>query len=323
MIEVRSLEKCYKINKNGKGFKAAMKSLVSPDYEIKRAVDHISFHVNEGEKVAFIGPNGAGKSTTIKMLTGVLSPTSGTVKVNGQDIQKKRKEYLSSIGVVFGQRTQLWWDLPVIDSLQLLRYIYKIPQEKYKKNLGFYTELLGLDEFIQQPVRQLSLGQRMRAEIAASMIHSPKIVFLDEPTIGLDIIAKERIRDLLNVINKERKVTMVFTSHDMQEVELICERMVVLNKGVIVCDDSIKKVKEMSGEGRILQVKFCKAYDEVQVEGITGEESGQYQKLFRIGKNVDLPSFISLLVNSYEVKDFTVNDVEIETVIKNIYCRDV
>lgn len=323
MIEVRDLEKCYKINRNGKGMKAAIKSFLVPDYEIKHAVNHINFSVAEGEKVAFIGPNGAGKSTTIKMLTGVLTPTSGEILVNDKSIQKARKEYLSSIGVVFGQRTQLWWDLPVVDSLELLRYIYRVPQKQFSCNLDFYTELLGLQEFLWQPVRQLSLGQRMRAEIAASMIHSPKIVFLDEPTIGLDIIAKEKIRELLNVINEERKVTMIFTSHDMQEVELICDRMIVLNKGIIVCDDSIQRVKEMSGEERILQVQFKVPYDEVKICGIEGEAKGEYQKSFRLSREINIPQFISTLMSMYDVADLTVGDVEIEAVIKNIYCKDV
>lgn len=319
MIEAVNLKKNYKIAKNGKGIMGAFKNLLIPEYTIKEAVKDINFKIEEGEKVAFIGPNGAGKSTTIKMLSGILEPTGGKVLINGNEVKKKRNEYLSSIGVVFGQRTQLWWDLPVIDSYELLRKIYAIPKEAYDKNLARFIELLDVGKFLNQPVRQLSLGQRMRADMIAAMLHNPDIIFFDEPTIGLDIIAKESIRDFLNVVNKERKITMIITTHDMHEVEQICERLIVINQGVIVCDDKIGNVKKQFANEHCVSVLFSKPYDHVEIMQVEGKIKNNFEMTFHLNQDIDVMEFMKQLNAQYEVEDFKVSNVDIETIIKNIY----
>ena len=227
MIEVQGVKKYYKIAKRDKGFVQTMKGLVNRKYEIKKAVDDISFTIQKGEIVGFIGPNGAGKSTTIKMLSGILYPDEGNIKINGFIPYKQRKQYVKNIGVVFGQKTQLNWDLPLIESFELMKFIYKIPQQKYEENLHKFTELLDMEEFINQPVRQLSLGQRMRGDIVAALLHSPEIVFFDEPTIGLDVVAKEKIREFIKYMNQTENTTIIFTTHDMQDIEKVCERLII------------------------------------------------------------------------------------------------
>ncbi|HYH01799.1 MAG TPA: ATP-binding cassette domain-containing protein, partial [Bacillota bacterium] len=210
LIEVQHVVKDYKIHQKEKGILGAVKNTLHPKYIIKRAVNDISFSIAQGDMVGFIGPNGAGKSTTIKILSGILYPTAGEVRVFGLTPHKQRKEYVKKIGVVFGQKTQLWWDLPITDTFDLLKYIYKIPERLYQKNLAMFNELLGLHDFSSQSVRQLSLGQRMRAEVAAALIHNPEIVFFDEPTIGLDIVAKDKIRNFIKWLNQEKATTMLF-----------------------------------------------------------------------------------------------------------------
>ncbi|MEE3312862.1 MAG: ATP-binding cassette domain-containing protein, partial [Treponema sp.] len=223
-IEVKGISKEFKVNKRGAGIPGMIANMFVPKYEIKHAVNDLSFNIEKGEMVGFIGPNGAGKSSTIKMLSGILCPDKGTISVNGYIPYKQRKAYVGNIGVVFGQKSQLQWDLPVIDSFELLRAIYRIPHDKYKRNLERFTEMLDMKGFINQPVRQLSLGQRMRSDIVASLLHSPDIVFFDEPTIGVDVIGKETIRSFIRQLNEEDKVTMIFTTHDMQDIEQTCNR---------------------------------------------------------------------------------------------------
>ncbi len=319
MIEVINLKKNYKISKTEKGVINAIKSLLVPEYIVKEAVKSINFKIGSGEKVALIGPNGAGKSTTIKMLIGILEPTSGKVLINGHDLHQNRNGYLTKIGVVFGQRTQLWWDLPVIDSYELLRKIYVIPRETYNHNLEEFVELLNVRSFLNQPVRQLSLGQRMRADIIAAMLHNPQIVFFDEPTIGLDIIAKEKIRDFLNRVNRERNITMIFTTHDMHEVERICKRVIIINDGKIACDDSIMHVQEHYSKERLITVRFLKPYEKVSIIDIVGKKINPFEFEFHLYKENDIIRFINLLSNKYEVGDFEVTNIDIETIIKNIY----
>ncbi|MBO7638497.1 MAG: ATP-binding cassette domain-containing protein, partial [Treponema sp.] len=227
-----------------------------PKYEIKKAVNELSFNIEKGEMVGFIGPNGAGKSSTIKMLSGILCPDKGSIKVNGYIPYKQRKSYVKNIGVVFGQKSQLQWDLPVIDSFELLRAIYRIPEDKYKKNLERFTEMLDMKGFIKQPVRQLSLGQRMRSDIVASLLHSPDIVFFDEPTIGVDVIGKETIRSFIKQLNKEDKVTMIFTTHDMQDIEQTCNRIIIIDKGSLMYDGSLHDIRSKYGTARRLIAEF-------------------------------------------------------------------
>ena len=243
MIDVEGLKKYYKIAKRDKGLLQTMRGLFNRKYEIRKAVDDISFQIKKGEIVGFIGPNGAGKSTTIKMLSGILYPDEGKLGVNGFVPYKQRKQYVKNIGVVFGQKTQLNWDLPLIESFELMKFIYKIPQEKYEKNLHKFVKLLDMEDFINQPVRQLSLGQRMRGDIVAALLHSPEVVFFDEPTIGLDVVAKEKIRDFIKYMNKTEQTTIIFTTHDMQDIEKVCDRLIIIDSGKKVYDGSIDEIK--------------------------------------------------------------------------------
>ena len=254
LIDVQGLRKEFQIAKRREGALGALRSLVSREYNTKVAVDNISFQIQPGELVGYIGPNGAGKSTTIKMLTGILVPSGGSVRVRGIVPYERRVENARQIGVVFGQRTQLWWDLPTIESFELLQHIYKIPRERYARNMARFGDLLGLEEFLATPVRQLSLGQRMRADLAAALLHDPDIVYLDEPTIGLDVVAKEKIREFIKEINRERGVTVILTTHDMQDIEKICERMILIDKGTLIYDGPIEQIKERFGKLRTLVV---------------------------------------------------------------------
>lgn len=320
LIEVESLVKDYKLNVRKKGLLGAVKSVMVPEYRMKRAVDNISFSIERGQMVGFIGPNGAGKSTTVKMLTGILVPSSGTISIGGLSPYKDRKENASRIGVVFGQKTQLWWDLPVIDTYELLRHIYKVPAETYKKNMKLFQDLLELNEFINQPVRQLSLGQRMRADIAAALLHDPEIVFFDEPTIGLDVVAKERIREFIRYINKEKGVTMLFTTHDMQDIEKTCRRMIIIDEGGIVYDGTVNQIKERYGRDRILAVEFSERYESIGIPGLETVEENGNRKLLRFKKDeLQISNLIYELTQKYGVLDLTVQEPEIEGIIREIY----
>lgn len=248
MITMEHISKSYKIAKRNAGFGEAVKALFHRDYETVHALKDVSFSISDGEMVGYIGPNGAGKSSTIKILSGILTPDEGTVTINGRVPYKHRKEHVREIGVVFGQRSQLWWDVPVIDSFELLRDIYSVPAPTYKDNLEMLTTLLSLQEILKTPTRQLSLGQRMRCEIAASLLHSPKILFLDEPTIGLDAVSKLAVRDFIRKLNTERHTTVLLTTHDMQDIESIANRVLVLGKGTLLMDGSFDELKQAAGE---------------------------------------------------------------------------
>src|SRR5438128_6923690 len=232
-VRVRGLEKVYRIAQHHRGVLGPLRNLVSRDYRVVRAVDDISFEVAAGEMVGCLGPNGAGKSTTIKMLTGILVPSGGEVQVLGMVPHRRRKQLAQRIGVVFGQRTQLWWDLPLIDSLELLRYVYRVPAERYAHNLRRLRDLLDLDSFLRTPVRQLSLGQRMRGDLAAALLHDPQILYLDEPTIGLDVVAKHRVRDFLREINRQDGVTVLLTTHDLSDAEHLCSSVLMIDHGTL------------------------------------------------------------------------------------------
>lgn len=243
MIEVRDICKSYKVAKRDAGFRAACKSLFHKEYERIQALDRISFSIKEGEMVGYIGPNGAGKSSTIKILSGILTPDSGTCTVDGRIPWKNRISHVRRIGVVFGQRSQLWWDVPVIDSFQLLKDIYQIPEEVYRENLEELVQLLNLRELLKTPVRQLSLGQRMRCELAASLLHNPKILFLDEPTIGLDAVSKLAVREFILERNRSHNTTVILTTHDMQDIEALTNRIILIGKGKILLDGSVSMLK--------------------------------------------------------------------------------
>ncbi|WP_026581911.1 ABC transporter ATP-binding protein [Bacillus sp. J33] len=320
IIEVEHLMKDFMVAKRETGLLGAMKSLVKREHIKKEAVKDISFSIEKGEMVGYIGPNGAGKSTTIKMLTGILVPSSGKVQVNGIVPYENRQENAKNIGVVFGQRTQLWWDLPTIESFELLKEIYQVSNHRYKQNMDTFTEILGLDEFLNTPVRQLSLGQRMRADIAASLLHDPPILFLDEPTIGLDVVAKEKMWTFIKEINKERKITVILTTHDMEDIEKLCERMILIDHGQKVYDGEIAVVKERFGKIRTLIVDLEESASRLPLTGgeVYKEEASRYWIRFNRDK-ISASELIAQITKTHNIKDLTVEEPEIESIISRIY----
>lgn len=320
LIEVNNLVKDYKLNVRKKGLLGSIQSLVIPEYKMKRAVDNISFSIDKGEMVGFIGPNGAGKSTTVKMLTGILVPTSGTITIGGLSPYKDRKKNAMRLGVVFGQRSQLWWDLPTIDTFEILRHIYKIPEKTYRNNMALFNDLLEVNEFISQPVRQLSLGQRMRADIAAALLHDPEIIFFDEPTIGLDVIAKEKVREFIRIINAEKGTTMLFTTHDMQDIEKTCKRMMIIDDGTTIYDGTVEHIKEQYAKSRNLVVEFAEKVGGINIPGIEVVEEKENKKWLRYQKDeVQVSSLIYDLTQRYSIIDLTIEEPEIEGIIREIY----
>lgn len=320
LIEVTELVKEYKLNVRKKGLTGAIRSLLVPEFKLKRAVDSISFTINQGDTVGFIGPNGAGKSTTVKMLTGILAPTSGTVTVGGLSPFKERKKNAMRIGVVFGQKTQLWWDLPVIDTFDLLRHIYRIPAPAYKRNLDMFSEMLGLQDFIHVPVRQLSLGQKMRADIAAALLHDPEILFFDEPTIGLDVVAKEKIREFITFVNREKGTTMLFTTHDMDDIEKTCNRMIIIDKGTKIYDGTVEDIKRTYGNDRIMVVEFGEKADSIYIPGVELIDAKDNRMWLKFHKDeIQASLILNRLTQKYSISDFTVQEPEIEGIIRDIY----
>jgi ABC-2 type transport system ATP-binding protein len=320
MIEVNNLRKDYTINKRPPGISGIFKSMFKPERMIKKAVDGISFQVEKGEILGFIGPNGAGKSTTIKMLTGILVPTEGELTVAGMVPYQERKKYSKNIGVVFGQRTQLWWNLPLRESYDLIRTIYEVPDQVYRDNLKLFSDILDIDELLDVPVRQLSLGQRMKAEIAASLLHNPDIVYLDEPTIGLDIVSKERIREFIKKLNKETGVTVILTTHDMSDIESLCSRIMIIDHGRLIYNGNIHELKKQYGGNRVLLIDFEEEPENLALPfaEITKMEGARRRILFSDDQisSVDL---IHQLSSRFKVKDFALQDTNIEDVIKLIY----
>jgi ABC-2 type transport system ATP-binding protein len=320
LIEVNEVAKQFRIARKQSGIFASAKALFHPQYEMKTAVNGISFSIEPGEMVGFIGPNGAGKSTTIKMLTGILVPTFGDIHVLGHIPHKHREQNAANIGVVFGQRTQLWWDLPLIDSFELLKYVFKLPHDVYTRNLSFLCELLDVHSFINTPVRQLSLGQRMRGDLLAALLHDPAILFLDEPTIGLDAIAKETIRNLLVQINRERKVSVLLTTHDMIDIEKTCKRMIIIDKGSLVYDGGIDSIRANYGKSRTLIVDFkyepnLPTLHEAQV---IDQDGLRYSFSFDKDR-ISASELIARVSQSNEVVDLTIEETDIDSIIKEIY----
>jgi len=288
---------------------------------IVEAVKDISFHVERGELLGYLGPNGAGKSTTIKMLTGILVPSSGRVSVAGLDPSKRRIELAKRIGAMFGQRVQLWWDLPLIDSFELLRHIYKVPADRYRTSLARFREVLDLDPFLQTPVRQLSLGQRIRGELTASMLHEPELLFLDEPTIGLDVVAKQRVRDFLIEINRERGVTVLLTTHDLGDIERLCKRLLVIDHGSLIWDGQIDDLKQRYGAERLLIVDLEAAIPPLQIEGARVEKvDGARQWLRFRGPAAELTARVAA---SAPLVDLQIAEPDIEEIVRRIYSAGV
>jgi len=321
VIKVKELSKVFKIPKKEPGFGGAVRGLFHPQYEDKTAVDQISFQVDAGEIVGYIGVNGAGKSTTIKMLTGVLLPSGGSVKVLGRDPHKQRVDNARDIGVVFGQRTQLWWDLALIESLNLIAKIYSVHPVKYKLMLNQFTETLELDELLNIPVRNMSLGQKMRSELAAALIHEPRVVYLDEPTIGLDLIVKERIRDFIKAQCIAKGMTVILTTHDLGDIEELCKRVIIIDDGRIIYDGPIDTIKKRFGKYREITFETVEQIRDINVpEGAELLSTADRKVQIRFDRTLSSASKVaSAVMNQIEVRDFSLSEPELADIVKQIY----
>ena len=321
IIQVKDLSKEYKIVRRDSGIKNAFRSFIKREYRIVRAVDKVSFSIKKGEIVGYIGPNGAGKSTTIKMLSGILKPDEGIINIMGMDPTVDRIKYVREIGVVFGQKSQLWWDIPAEDSFDLLKDIYKIPDDEYEKNKQELVKILHLEEIIKSPVRQLSLGERMKCELVASLLHSPKILFLDEPTIGLDAISKVIVRDFIKKINKLKKITVILTTHDMADIESLTDRLIMIGHGKKLYDGSVKDIKKKYSNEKIVEV----VYEGVLKDKIVNDKIDileEAQGLIRM--KIDTRKImVSDIVRKYsevcEIKDINVIETGIDDIIYKLY----
>ena len=321
VIEVKQLTKVFKIPKKDPGLGGAVKGLFHPQYQNKTAVNEINFKLEAGEIVGYIGVNGAGKSTTIKMLTGVLMPTSGSINVLGRDPHKQRVDNAHDIGVVFGQRTQLWWDLALIESLNLIARIYNVHPLKYKLMLDQFTETLELDELLNIPVRNMSLGQKMRSELAAALIHEPRVVYLDEPTIGLDLIVKERIRDFIKAQCISKGMTVILTTYDLGDIEELCRRVIIIDDGRIIYDGPIETIKKKFGKFR--EITFETMEDIKTLDLPPGAEmlSTEDHKIqIRFDRTVSTASKVAgAVMNQIDVRDFSLSEPELSDIVKQIY----
>lgn len=325
IIEISGLSKTFRTFSRREGIWGSVKDLVHREYRDLKAVDEISFSVQKGELVGYLGPNGAGKSTSIKMLTGILKPTSGQMHVNGFHPYKDRKAYTRHIGVVFGQRTQLWWDIAVIESFRLLGTIYNVPKKLFEERLSTLNKILELEEVLRTPLRKLSLGQRMRCDIAASLLHNPKVIFLDEPTIGLDAVAKDSIRTFLRKINQDFQTTILLTTHDLQEIEELCKRIIIIDKGKIIYDGSLSAVKHLPGLKREITLEFLgeapmKELHTTFPHGISfTQESERRVKGVLDPQQLSAVDLLRTVVGNYNIADITIHEPSIEDVVMKIY----
>mgnify|MGYP001389277866 FL=1 len=324
MIKVENLVKTYKIIEKEEGLIGYFKNLFHPKYKDFMAVKGINFEIKEGELVGYIGENGAGKSTTIKMLTGLLTPTSGKVTVNGIIPYKERIKNNKNIGAVFGQKTQLWWDLPVIESFRLIKKMYNMTESEYRKNLKKFTKLLELDELLEKQVKNLSLGQKMRCEIAATFLHNPKIVYLDEPTIGLDVFVKEKIRKFIKEINEENKTTVILTTHDLKDIEDVCDRIILLDKGQIIYDGEKQKFKDKYGKyitaELIVKNKKSIIKNDLKNENLKIiEEKENSIKLKFLHEKITILTVMDEISKYCEIEDVHMKEAELEDILKEIY----
>jgi ABC-2 type transport system ATP-binding protein len=322
MIVADQLNKHFKIYETKKGLIGSFTSLVSTKHHVVKAVNDISFNIRQGEFVGYIGPNGAGKSTTIKMLSGILHPTGGNIEVAGLSPQKRRKEVAKKIGIVFGQRTQLWWDLPLRDSFDILKEMYKVPDAKYQQFLKLYDDLLQIGKFMNTPVRKLSLGQRMRGDLAAAMIHDPDVLFLDEPTIGLDVNAKTSIRSFLKELNTKEKKTILLTTHDMDDIEQLCSRVIVINHGQIVLDGTLEELRRNIGLPSVMEVQYRERPKNVtaKLNGIEKMRWDHDKLVLMYDRSVlSSPSLLQEVTKWGEPVDIQMKEPDIEEVIQKIY----
>ena len=330
MIKVENLSKEFKISKKYPGFKGALRSFFSIYYTIKKAVDDISFEINDGEIVGYIGANGAGKSTTIKMMTGILTPSSGRIIVDGVIPYENREKNAKNIGVVFGQKTQLWWDLPVSETFPLLKDIYGVSDEDYEERMNYFKEILGLDEFFLSPVRTLSLGQRMRADLAAALIHNPKIIYLDEPTIGLDVVVKESVRKAIKDINEKYGTTIILTTHDLNDIEELCNRIIIIDSGKKIYDGELEGVKEQFGYLTTIeiQLKDKSNIEKINFARFKDDDFKLNMKESKINitfnkNNISSADIIGEVMKKSKVIDFNIKETSIEDIVKKKYKNEV
>lgn len=320
IISVRKLEKHFRQHKRFSGFFGIVKTLFTRQFTTVRAVDGISFEVKPGEAIGYLGVNGAGKSTMIKMLTGILVPSAGEVQVLGRIPYLERARNAREIGVVFGQRSQLWWDLPVRDSFELHKRIYQIPETRFQENIADFITMLKLGSLLDRPVRQLSLGQRMRCEIVMSLLHDPKVVFYDEPTIGLDVVAKTTVRDFLIKVNKERGVTVILTSHDLNDIECVCQRLIMVDEGRLLFDGPLVDAHSVLGGKRLLQLEFASIPRPFILEGAELIEDGGVVKRFALNSpEASLIDLIAKVPDGLDLKDAKIVEPGIEDVVRNYY----
>lgn len=323
IITVKNLSKIFKKPIREEGLKGMAKSLFSRKYEEVRAVDNISFDIEQGEIVGYIGANGAGKSTTIKMMCGILYPTSGNVTVNDMSFDNDRQKINKEMGVVFGQKTQLWWDIPLIETFKILKSIYEVPDDEYNDRFEYLCELLDMKSFLTQTVRSLSLGQRMRADFAAALIHSPKIVYLDEPTIGLDVLVKDKIRRAIKELNKKYNTTVILTTHDMKDIEELCNRIIIIDKGKILYDGSLANIKYRFGNTKTIYIPSNIELDFdiliAKFKGITIDCKDDKIALKFSLDEVDIDDLLLHLINTYHIKDLKIEDISIEDITKQLY----
>ena len=319
LIYVNNISKQFKVAQRPSGLKNAIRSFFKRDYKIIDAIKNVSFKINKGEIVGYIGPNGAGKSTTIKILSGILVPDSGVCKVKGFVPYNERDKYVKHIGVVFGQRSQLWWDIPAEDTFDLLKDVYDIPNDKFIKIKNELIEKLNLKDFINVPVRQLSLGQRMRCEIAASLLHSPEILFLDEPTIGLDAVSKTIVRDFIKKLNKEKKITVILTTHDMSDIEALAKRIILIGKGTVLYDGSLKSLKNKYDNNKYITVNTKDKID-IKNKGIIKKEKISEGYKFTIdSKIINISDFLNLISKNISIDDVEIENENIDNIIVKLY----
>jgi len=326
-IEAKGLTKVFKSYNSRPGLAGAFRDLFNRQYRtMRRAVDGIDLEIAPGEIVGYIGENGAGKSTTIKMLTGILMPTSGYLRVNGMDPHREREKFVRTIGVVFGQRSQLWWDIAVQESFTLLKKVYRLTDEEYKRHMGHVIEVLEIEELLTKPVRKLSLGQRMRCELAAALIHNPPLLFLDEPTIGLDVLVKLKIRDFLKEINRTYGTTILLTTHDLSDIEALSSRVVMLDSGKIIYDGGLNELRTTWGSEKRVMIEFTEPAEVEELERLTDtlpvtwqkENAVRFRALFG-EEDVAVSDLLSRIISRYEVKDISIEAVSTEEIVRNIY----
>jgi len=331
IVSISNLRKQFKVLKRRTGLKGAWLDLFSRDYVYINAVNGISLKIKKGEIIGFLGPNGAGKSTTIKMMTGVLEPTEGEISILSFNPFKNRQEYVKHIGAVFGQRTQLWWELPVIESFRLQKEIFQIPKDTFENNLRLFEDLAGLQNLYEKPVRSLSLGQRMLCDIAVSFLHNPQIIFLDEPTIGLDVVVKKKVRRIIKYMNEKHKTTVILTTHDISDVEALCRRIVLIDKGRLIYDGDINQFKNLFGAYRTLRMAISgeKKKDTIKAQIFERFPQAMSLQVYEINEDwinitineeeISSSKILAFMINNYSVRDIRIEEITIENVVTKIY----